>query len=225
MSNRVGLVGGGARGVHLLKVFLSSNSISVRFLVAETDAVAALELARKHSIPVYGNIVQAIASGVVDFVVETTGSADAKKEIIRAFCDANIDRDASVLVDHRIAEMLLTVLGGHVQRTTSEARGEIGTIKQNMRASLKGMAKLLATGAEVSDGMRILALNAVISARSERRGERDLVVIANEMKSLAERIMSVTRGIEQVHSDVEAIGRQLDVSLAKLDFKDNGAPG
>ncbi len=139
---------------------------------------------------------------IVESVGHVSTSTEASREDSERTCqEAEAGEEQSRVASESIANVEQTVVGAAAQiQVLKERSGEIGSIAEVIR--------------EIADQTNLLALNAAIEAARAGEQGRGFAVVADEVRSLAERTGTATAQIREV---IEAVQHDTSSAVASIE--------
>ena len=206
----IGIVGGGKRGLRLLRVFSGSSTIGVAFvtdLLADAPAVVA---AREARIPVYVELSKALAVHRPELVFEVTGSAEVAAEL-RQLCAGKTE-----VVGAEMTQAILDAIEEHHRALSDQVIADVGAMKLAIEGSLGEMQSMLDSIDTITGNMQMLALNARIEAARVGDEGRGFAVVAQEMAGSTESIRNAAKQLDKLNGSIQAVADGLEVALRRL---------
>jgi methyl-accepting chemotaxis protein len=208
---RVGIIGGGKRGMELYTLFSHSSSTRVSFVVDVNANAPAVQAARKDGVRSF-NRVEDIQSVPVDFLFEVTGRPE-----VAAALTAMAGQLSSKLITHDMAKVVLEVIEENDHRSKSRSIHEISDIKGEITGHLDRLGRLVEDIETITSGVNMLAINARIEAARVGELGRGFGVVATEMGKSAVSIKKITDEIERINSAIGQTSNRIDAALKRLE--------
>jgi threonine dehydrogenase-like Zn-dependent dehydrogenase len=207
----VAIVGGGKVGLQLLNQFRESILTRVVYVVDRDPAALAIKAAQEEHIATYTDFNQAISEKRADFIFEVTGSAKVAKMLQDALAG-----QATQLVTHDMAFILLKVMEENRDKTTALVRNEISGIQKGIASSLETMTSTISDIKHTMADLSLLAINARIEAAHAGNFGRGFDIVAQHVDASAGSVRDMINNIEDVNANILAISEHIEESLRKL---------
>lgn len=205
-----GIVGAGQAGTSLLQLLLQSETMKVDFVVDNNAEAAGIVLAKKHGVPTFQNMDDALRGKSCDIVFEMTGVPLVMEKLQAAISGSA----TKILPSHCWA--LIRELEEGAKRTRNRVTEEITAIEIRLNGSLDGSRKLVTRINQIMSNMRVLSMNAAIEAARAGSHGAGFAVVADHIAKSVDSVRKITEEIDNVNTEILEVSQQINTALDRL---------
>jgi hypothetical protein len=206
----LGIVGGGHGGLEMLKIFADSELIKVVYMVDRDPDAPGMVEAKALGINLETDLVRAIQSRRVDFILEATG-APAVHELVMENLPAGTE-----IISGKGSLMFFNVLSESRKKTNKNVFDQIISISEEISESTKTVKDALGGITQVALNLEMLAINAAIEAARAGEKGRSFAVVAEAVKGTAAEAKTLLESIESVNNKNSHMSKKLEELLVEL---------
>ena len=206
----IGIIGGGKGGFEIYQLFSNNDLSSIAFVVDIDMNAPAIRIARKNYIDTYNDIKVALRNHPVEFIIEATGSPKVLEQINK------YKSDTSDVITSNVAMLLFNTLSETRKKNNEQIFNETAKIKNKIDHNLSTASKAIQDVREITSRVELLAINAEIEASHAGDAGKGFAVLATELKTTVDKMISLTNVIGVVNKEVSGMSDDLEQLVKKI---------
>ena len=213
-ADRIGMIGGGAAGEKLLKIFLKMEVVEVEYMVDLDPDAPGIQLANQNNIRTNTDLEAALQNNSVDIILEVTGVEQVLEKIReKKSASTEVVSGDSARFIYNLIDEYKSLEGNLITTATNHLEDVYSSIQEDS----KKVTDLLNQIEKITNNLNMLALNASIeAARAGEKGE-GFSVVADEVKNLSTESNEIVGEIEEVNEDIIELNQSIVEVIDELE--------